>query len=997
MKKEHALKRSHNTKDGKEAAKKKPFALFGESKKRYILIYTCFFIVVSGGVFIWYYAAGRTFIWQSDGWNQHYKALVYYGKYLRSIARNLLSGNGLVIPTWDFSIGEGSDVLSALHFYVLGDPLNLLSVFVPSKYMWMLYDFLILLRLYLSGLFFSLLCFETKIKNRYGILAGALTYAFCAYALINAARHPHFLNPMVYLPLLILGIEKIIAKKRPWVFIAALFVSMVSSFYWLYMLALTVIIYVVVRLILLYRHEPKEGLKTFLKIAVCVIFGLALAAVIVFPVSLTFIDSNRMSAENGSWLLYPLSYYSRLASSLVSTSGAYWLYMGYSVVTVPALFLLFYKRKKNGLLKWLFLIGVVIMCIPTLGQVFNGFSYITNRWCWAFALLCAYILSKMWPELMALKRKEARFLILMTAGYLAVCLMLEYSRTEAAFLSMAVIALLLFLLLPSEKKGQPFFSLRYRQLAVLAVVILSILINSFYKNAYSQGNYASESMTVDEVSELLDNETKAVKSAASSEDDTSFYRYSGRSITDNADMLVGISSTQYNLSIANSYVSEFRTLLGLRENMLIRYDGYDDRTALLSLAGVKYYVLSGSDTAPVPYGFTYVKTVDVTEDDTEQAIEDLKEELGVDELTEAQIEALESSTSTSYKVYTNEYALPLGYTYDISVSEEEWEALDEVEKQEALLSAVVVEEDAADSDLSSLELTSEEFNYMVTCSSEQVTRQGNSFVVTQANASVTLTFEGLTESETYLIINGLNYEGCSTYDLYLGDDAFDPLNLYNETNWELLSEEERESITRSNTFWVESTSLAIKVKSSSGVSKTLNYYTPYYEWYENRHDFAINLDYSEDAVTSITITFPSIGIYSFDSISVACEPMEGYEDQITALSEDTLEDLEFGTNTVTGTISLDEDKWLCLSIPYSAGWTAYVDGKEAELYQANIQYMALKLEAGDHTIELVYKTPLLKAGAGVSAAALVLTPFVVFFYERRKRRSAKQRGDDRIC
>ena len=66
------------------------------------------------------------------------------------------------------------------------------------------------------------------------------------------------------------------------------------------------------------------------------------------------------------------------------------------------------------------------------------------------------------------------------------------------------------------------------------------------------------------------------------------------------------------------------------------------------------------------------------------------------------------------------------------------------------------------------------------------------------------------------------------------------------------------------------------------------------------------------------------------------------------MTEDVLEDVTVGEDEVTGNISLDEDKYLVLSIPYQKGWTAYVDGEETELLRANYMYMALPLSAGEH-------------------------------------------------
>mgnify|MGYP002225045529 CR=1 FL=1 len=48
----------------------------------------------------------------------------------------------LELPMWDMNIGYGSDILTTLHYYVIGDPLTLLSVFVPADKTEVLYEVL---------------------------------------------------------------------------------------------------------------------------------------------------------------------------------------------------------------------------------------------------------------------------------------------------------------------------------------------------------------------------------------------------------------------------------------------------------------------------------------------------------------------------------------------------------------------------------------------------------------------------------------------------------------------------------------------------------------------------------------------------------------------------------------------------------------------------------------------------------------------------------------
>ena len=53
-----------------------------ETKKHlYITIYTFLFLLVFSFMFITFILEGRSFVWESDGYTQHLKALMYIRKY----------------------------------------------------------------------------------------------------------------------------------------------------------------------------------------------------------------------------------------------------------------------------------------------------------------------------------------------------------------------------------------------------------------------------------------------------------------------------------------------------------------------------------------------------------------------------------------------------------------------------------------------------------------------------------------------------------------------------------------------------------------------------------------------------------------------------------------------------------------------------------------------------------------------------------------------------
>ena len=134
-------------------------------------------------------------------------------------------------------------------------------------------------------------------------------------------------------------------------------------------------------------------------------------------------------------------------------------------------------------------------------------------------------------------------------------------------------------------------------------------------------------------------------------------------------------------------------------------------------------------------------------------------------------------------------------------------------------------------------------------------------------------------------------------------------------------------------------------------------------------------------------------------MGVICQPMGRYGEQIGKLQENTLQNLEIGTDMVTGSISVESPQILCFAIPYSKGWTAQIDGKEAALMQANTMYMAVALEPGTHRVVLAYHTPLLKEKIWISICGMAAVLMAACFHawkkgglpRKRSRKEARER------
>ena len=333
--------------------------------------------------------------------------------------------------------------------------------------------------------------------------------------------------------------------------------------------------------------------------------------------------------------------------------------------------------------------------------------------------------------------------------------------------------------------------------------------------------------------------------------------------------------------------------------------------------------------------------------------------------------------------------LPLAYTYNNYMTSDSWEALSHVEKEESMLQSVVLQESPAYTSEAAPALSSYELPYTITCKSNDISSQGNSIVTTADNAVLTLEFEPVPNSEVFFCIEGLQFKATPRYDLYYGDPSLDPLDIYNDERWDLIDSNTQWEIKKEKLYWAEydHQGTAINVSTPNNEAKSLHYATNDSPFYGGRQDFVGAFASYEDAVSSMDITFVLRGVYSFDSLKVICQPMTNYADQVKSLKQNTLQNMNIGTDTVTGNITLDNPSLLCFAIPYSTGWSAYVDGEETKLYQANIMHMALDLDSGSHDIKLVYRTPLLREGIYISMFGLALFIILIIVTEiRRKHR-----------
>ena len=67
------------------------------NRNKLFIAYSLIFAVICPIVYYQFFADGRSFIWYWDGWNQHFKALIYYSRWLKDAAHTILIEHSLKI------------------------------------------------------------------------------------------------------------------------------------------------------------------------------------------------------------------------------------------------------------------------------------------------------------------------------------------------------------------------------------------------------------------------------------------------------------------------------------------------------------------------------------------------------------------------------------------------------------------------------------------------------------------------------------------------------------------------------------------------------------------------------------------------------------------------------------------------------------------------------------------------------------------------------------
>lgn len=835
------------------------------SKNKYYL-YTVSFAISSFVILIPFILKGNSLIANGDTYNGLFPAFVYIKDFWRELLRGELN-------SFNFSIGLGEDAFTAMPWAGIFDIISIIvSLLTPIEYIEIGFGFSILLRLYLCGL--SFLCVSQRyVKSEKIAVVGALLYAFNVYTLFWGMYYYLFITPLIVFPLVIRGIDQIVdGKAIDILMVIALCMQGLNGFYFLYVIVLASIMYygfvAVFRMGVRNRIEIGNIIIKGIYIALNGVLGIALSGVVFIPSLFgLFSSSRKMGKQIATELICNSKYFTEAIG--VSIIPSVWnSVLTFSNIALAAIILYVFVKNKR---KEIFYITIVLwglLWCPLWGSIMNGFTYSTDRWFFILVFFVNVI------TIMSLESDEEMPIIGWSIYFcvIAISTIIHIINSEKMWgLCIRILAFLLLVgVLPLILKKR---ECREKIIFLYGFCVVTTILFFVFAPKFVGGNGYSSNFKANGVYEEIVNSSNKLEFKSDG-----FERWDIYDSSYAASFLGKYNGTTSYYSTLNKNIYNFYVNMNIspsaESNFTLR--GLDSRQEIMSLLSVSYYM-------------------DYVVNDKEQNI----------------------------VTRENLYYLPLGFTYDSYITEEEFNKLQPIRKNTQILNTIVLVEDNKKIDIGQIK------NGALTKINVDIINRG------ARKKRVYLDFKEY--EKRWIDKKGSVY-------VYIDDthDRFVECFVGNKKIY-LRDSEDLIDIGIED-CWINITEL----------KKDLN------GWY-----FDIDFQGETDFENS------KLKVYWEDIDYKAIEER----------GKNTLKNLEILNNRIVGEISTTKNEMLFFSIPYSSGWKAYIDGEESELYKANIGFMAVLVEEGKHNIELRYETPGFKVGLACSVVAIIML-IVVWVYNK---------------
>ena len=870
------------------------------SFKKYLLLYTLMFVLMFIACFgLYFYRYGKSMIWGVDGLEQQFTRFVYTGQWIQ----DALAGK---IRLFDLSLGYGSDTAAVFGCTVL-DPFNWFAAVFPKDISEIVFEGVIVLRMYCAGLAFTHYCTYTG-RQRGSTLFGAMIYTFSA-GLFIAFKQPDMVNVFILFPLLMTSVQRIWNRESPVRYIAVYSACMIYSYYFTYNMSIMILIYCIVRFIM--DETVKKDRRTFFRMFFAFLLpsaaGFLIGMGLQLPSLMNMFSQNRLHVRHTVPLIYSPAYISYIVKGLmISYNTETDAFIGLSAMGIICVFTMLLRLKNNRILAVLFGIETVALFIPFAGSLMNGFSYAAFRWTFVYPFTAALIAADNDRRMIKMETRELLIMFMMSAASAVIFCAVSKKIGRAMEISLILLCAAPLVLMLVRKLNKDL-----ARGVVFLLTAFSLILPPNYNFSWSGLYHIADQ--VDAGRALLAVEESGGKTMLDPEEDNIRYTERASRRTRNSSSLTGISGLDFYYSYYNQDIDDFHSHLAVNTSPWnFGYSSLDNRSSLMHLMGVKYEITPADRDEYPAYGY------DVRKDEVRNRW---------------------TNKTLTLNESTDPVSLVTGFTK--TLSRESYLALKPYEREQALSSVIVLDE-CEDEYKAEKMLKNVSFRQE---GSELVTVEPNRISVSKKGAQIYLSFDEIKNADIMVYFENLqNADNTLKAYTWVFNGAYD------------------HSINRS-------------------FSGELNALTPAHHMYGGKHDWIINTGHSASAINEILITFNEAGEFTFDDMKIIAKPRKKTAKQNSELVRPA-EIVDVRTNGMFISLNTEHEEYVMISVPYSEGWTAYLDGEGAEILKADEAFMAVKVPKGKHILMLYFFTPHLIRGMVISAGTIFVVFILLHFWRR---------------
>lgn len=169
-------------------------------------------------------------------------AFIQYVPLLEQARTKLFAGDFLY--SWADGLGYNFFATGAYYFF---SPLTLLALLLPISSVFEVFNIALLFKVTASACTFSYYLIKSFEKKDLSVTVFSLCYAFCGF-FAAYAFNIMWLDALVFLPLIALGIERIVEEKSGVLYCVSLALAIFSCFYTGFMLCIFSVLYFLVRI-----------------------------------------------------------------------------------------------------------------------------------------------------------------------------------------------------------------------------------------------------------------------------------------------------------------------------------------------------------------------------------------------------------------------------------------------------------------------------------------------------------------------------------------------------------------------------------------------------------------------------------------------------------------------------------------------------------------------------------------------------------------------------